>query len=87
MSPKLQNAMRTVSAHLDALQREVFKADAGMKLTFIARDPANPEADFLLSEDDLAEVAELLIRSSKREDARVSNGPTCSLRTPWLAPD
>ena len=41
-----------------------------MKLTFIARDPKNPEADFLISEDDLSEVAELLIRSSKREDVR-----------------
>lgn len=70
MSPKMEGAMRIVSRHLDAIQREVFKADAGMKLTFIARDPSNPEADFLMSEDDLAEVAELLIRSSQREDAR-----------------
>lgn len=70
MTPKMQRAMQIVGAHLDAIQREVFKADAGMKLTFIARDPSNPEADFLMSEDDLAEVAEVLIRSSKREDAR-----------------
>ena len=70
MSPKMQGAMRIVSQHLDAIQREVFKPDAGMKLTFIARDPSNPEADFLLSEDDLSEVAELLIRSSQREDVR-----------------
>jgi hypothetical protein len=66
----MEGAMRIVSKHLDAIQREVFKPDAGMKLTFIARDPSNPEADFLLSEDDLSEVAELLIRSSQREDAR-----------------
>ncbi len=70
MSPKMQVAMRIVSGHLDAIQRSVFKADAGMKLTFIARDPANPEADFLVSEDDLSEVAELLIRSAAREDVR-----------------
>lgn len=70
MSAKMDAAMHIVSRHLDAIQREVFKPDAGMKLTFIARDPTNPEADFLLSEDDLAEVAELLVRSSKREDAR-----------------
>lgn len=70
MSPKMQRAMRVVSTHLDAIQREVFKADAGMKLTFIARDPNNPEADFLLSEDDLDQVAEVLIRSSQREDVR-----------------
>jgi hypothetical protein len=67
MSPKMEMAMRIVSGHLDAIQREVFKADACMKLTFIARDPTNPEADFLMSEDDLPEVAELLIRSSQRE--------------------
>ncbi len=70
MSPKMEGAMRIVSKHLDAIQREVFKPGAGMKLTFIARDPSNPEADFLMSEDDLDEVAELLIRSSQREDAR-----------------
>jgi len=70
MTPKMQRAMQIVSGHLDAIQREVFKADAGMKLTFIARDPSNPEADFLMSEDDLDQVAEVLIRSSRREDAR-----------------
>lgn len=65
MSPKLDAAMRIVSRHLDAIERDVFKP--GMKLTFIARDPTNPEADFLMSEDDLSEVAELLIRRSKRD--------------------
>lgn len=68
MSDKLQRAMQIVSGHLDRINREVFKP--GMRLTFIARDPTNPEADFLLSDDELSEVAELLIRSSKREDAR-----------------
>ena len=70
MSPKMQAAMRIVSEHLDAIQRSVFKANAGMKLTFIARDPANPEADFLLTDVDPTEVAELLIRSAAREDVR-----------------
>jgi hypothetical protein len=70
MSPKMEGAMRIVSKHLDAIQREVFKPNARMKLTFIARDPNNPEADFLVSEDDLFEVADVLIRSSRREDAR-----------------
>lgn len=68
MSPRMQGAMRIVSKHLDAIQREVFKPGSGMKLTFIARDPSDPEADFLMSEDDLSEVAELLIRSSAREN-------------------
>ena len=72
MSPKMQVAMRIVSEHLDSIQRSVFKANAGMKLTFIARDPENPEADFLLTEDDLDQVAEVLIRSSQREDARAA---------------
>jgi hypothetical protein len=67
----MQVAMQIVSRHLDAIQREVFVKDAGMRLTFIARDPSNPEADFLMSEDDLSEVAEVLIRSSRREDARL----------------
>ncbi len=70
MSPKMESAMRIVSRHLEEIEREVFKPDAGMKLTFIARDPSNPEADFLMSEDDLSEVAELLIRSSQRDDVR-----------------
>lgn len=70
MTPKLEAAMKIVSQHLDAIEREVFKEDAGMRLTFIARDPTNPEADFLVSEDDLSEVAELLIRSSSREELR-----------------
>jgi hypothetical protein len=70
MSDKLKNAMQIVGRHMDAIEREVFKKGAGMKLTFIARDPTNPEADFLVSEDDLSEVAELLIRSAAREDVR-----------------
>jgi hypothetical protein len=65
MSEKLERAMLTVFGYMYRIEREVFKP--GMKMTFIARDPTNPEADFLLSEDDLSEVAELLIRSSKRE--------------------
>lgn len=72
MTPKMQRAMQIVSGHLDAIQREVFNADAGMKLTFIARDPNNPEGDFLMSEDDLDQVAEVLIRSSKRESVTSS---------------
>lgn len=65
MTDKLDAAMRIVSEHMDEIARKVFRP--GMRLTFIARDPTNPEADFFLSEDDLPEVAELLIRSSSRE--------------------
>ena len=56
-----------------------------MKLTFIARDPGNPEADFLLSEDDLSEVAELLIRSSKREDVRADEIGACKTKLDKLS--
>ena len=68
MSEKLSAAMRAVGSHIDAIEREVFKRGAGMKFTFIARDPSNPEADFLVSDDDLVEVAELIARSVKREE-------------------
>lgn len=68
MGRKLDIAARVVSAHMEKIATSVFKP--GMRLTFIARDPENPEADFLLSDDELPEVAELLIRSSKRADYR-----------------
>lgn len=68
MSRKLDNAARIVAGYMDRISAEVFKP--GMRLTFIARDPENPEADFFLSEDDLPEVAELLVRSAKRPDYR-----------------
>lgn len=66
-SSKLAAAMQVIGEHLDEIRREVFKPDTKMKLTFIARDPGNPEADVVVSEDDLAGVAELVARSLKRE--------------------
>lgn len=74
MSQKMQSAMRIVGKHLDAIRREVFKEDAGMLLTFIARDPSNPEADFLVSEDDLSAVADLIVRSASRENLACNTG-------------
>lgn len=72
MSEKLQGAMNIIARHLDAIRREVFAADARerIKLTFIARDPTDPEADMFLSDDAIDEVAELLIRSSARDDTK-----------------
>jgi hypothetical protein len=67
MTPQMQAAMEIVAAHLDQIQSTVFKRSVGMKLTFIARDPKNPEGDFLMSEDDLSEVAALIERSKARE--------------------
>jgi hypothetical protein len=70
MSQKLQSALQIIARHLDDIERSVFKKGAGMKLTFIARDPKNPEADMLVSEDDLNEIAELLKRSAGRETVK-----------------
>ena len=70
MSQKLQSALQIIARHLDDIERAVFKKGAGMKLTFIARDPKNPEADMLVSEDDLNEIAELLKRSAGRETVK-----------------
>ena len=67
MSNKLINAMHIVAGHLDRIERDVFKRGSGMRLTFIARDPRNPEADMLVSEDDLDEIAALIERSKNRE--------------------
>lgn len=74
VNPDLQRAMRIVGQHLDEIQHEVFKADAGMKFTFIARDPNDPEADFLMSDDDLYQVILAVTRSLRRED--VKTGPS-----------
>lgn len=67
MSDKLQRAMQIVAQHLDDIEEEVFKNGAGMKLTFIARDPSNPESDMLVSEDDLDGIAALIERSKNRK--------------------
>lgn len=69
MSQKLDRAMQIVSSHLTAIKKEVFNAGTEVKLTFIARDPKNSEADFLVSEDDLVQVAEALTRSRQREQS------------------
>ena len=67
MTDKLIRAMQVVAGHLDSIEREVFKRGSGMRLTFIARDPRNPESDMLVSEDDLDQIAALIERSKKRE--------------------
>jgi len=68
MSTKMQNASVTIGMHLDKIRRDVFKAEyrEGMKLTFIARDPEDPESDMFVSEDDIEGVIELLQRTVKR---------------------
>lgn len=70
MTDKLQAAMRIIGQYLDSIEREVFKKGSNMKLTFIARDPGNPEADMLVSEDDLAEIIALVHRSVTRKGVK-----------------
>jgi hypothetical protein len=68
VSEKLRNASDLIGFHLDAIRREVFKAEyrERMKLTFIARDPINPESDIFLSEDKIPDVIDLLSRTVTR---------------------
>ena len=68
MGAKLNNASEMIGAHLDKIRRDVFKPEfrERMKLTFIARDPGNPESDIFVSEDDIEGVIELLQRTVKR---------------------
>lgn len=48
---RLAYARERITETLDQLHREVFTSD--MKLTFIARDPANEDCTLILSDDDL----------------------------------
>ena len=68
MSVNLNNASDVIGMHLEKIRREVFRPEfrGRMKLTFIARDPANPESDMFVSEDDINGVSELLQRTAKR---------------------
>lgn len=68
MSEKLNRAAATIGRHLDKIRAEVFLPEHAntMKLTFIARDPSNPEADIFISEDDIDGVIDLLRRSVER---------------------
>lgn len=42
----------------------------GMKLTLLARDPSNPEADVMVTSDTMDGIAALVERSKAREDVR-----------------
>ena len=52
------------ASHLLGKMQKLFKP--GIKVTFLARTPGNPEGDFLLTDDDLSEVKAALERSEKR---------------------
>jgi hypothetical protein len=58
-SDKLQRAGEHVAHHMDKIL-EAFKAP--VKITVLVRSPGFPEQDFCMTDDDLAEVAEMVER-------------------------
>jgi hypothetical protein len=74
MSAALDNATAAIGRRLDQIRAEVFKREYrdGMRLTFIARDPGNPESDIFVSEDDIEGVIDLLRRTVDRDNARTT---------------
>lgn len=68
MSTKMLDAVHVIAGHLDEIETTVFKPGSGMRLTFVARDPNAPEADILVSEDDLDGIAALIECSRAREN-------------------
>lgn len=76
MSDKLNGAMDIIGRRLDEIRAKVFKREFRdqMKLTFIARDPRNPESDMFVSEDDIEDVIDLLRRTVDRASDRNPKG-------------
>lgn len=64
---RVQLARAEVARHLGQLER-IFKP--GVKLTFLMRDPENPECDLLITADTLDGIAAAVERSRGREDVR-----------------
>ena len=60
---RLREVQGEVAEHMEQIQR-LFKE--GAKITVLVRQPDKPEQDFLLTDDDLAEVGAMLERCSKR---------------------
>lgn len=61
MTDELQRVAATIERHLTEIVPLFVK---GAKLTFIARIPGNPDADMLLTIDELSEVKKLIERRS-----------------------
>lgn len=59
MSAKLETARANVAEHMDSILR-IFKP--GAKITVMVRRPGQPEQDFLMTDDDLAEAVKLIGR-------------------------
>ena len=63
MNDRVLNMHRIVERHLNEIA-PLFTS--GMRLTFIARNPANNEQDVLITVDDLGELGKLIERSRDR---------------------
>jgi hypothetical protein len=61
---RLLEVREIISGHTDAILRE-FKP--GAKITVLARIPGNDDADMLLTNDDLEQVAAAIERSKTRQ--------------------
>lgn len=68
MSALTQGLLGDLSKILNRNIAPLFKPQ--MQLTIIARDPSNPEADVLVTNDDLDGLAALIERSKPREIIR-----------------
>ena len=55
----LERVKYEASNHMDSIHR-LFKPE--VRLTLIARTPGNDDTDFMLTDDDLSEVARLIER-------------------------
>lgn len=63
-----------VSTHMDEITRN-FKP--GAKITVLVRTPGNDEADFCMTDDDLAEVAKMVQRRADADTTKRQNPPRC----------
>lgn len=68
ISKRVREVHQALDCVLHEVEMEYFKP--GIKLTFLARMPGNPEGDMLLTKDDLDEVIKAIERSKTREEIR-----------------
>lgn len=66
MAATLVETQQIVAGHMERIQRE-FKP--GSKITVLVRFASLPERDFLMTDDDLDEVAQAVVRRKASEAA------------------
>lgn len=64
MGDPLQEVRADVAGHMDEIKR-YFKP--GAKVTVMVRFPGHPTRDFMMTDDDLSGLREMLDRSAERE--------------------